>query len=75
MDAARRSRLPAGRQPYDPLNGFRVGAFVGGLLGAVATVVIGIASAWLVFVGGALGGVIGYSSEKRKMKRGPTERM
>jgi hypothetical protein len=62
-------RLPPGRQPYDPLNGLRVGALSGGLTGAVAAVVIGPVYAWLVLVGAVAGGAIGYWYERRSLRR------
>ena len=59
-------RLPPGRAPWDSLNGLRVGVFSGGLLGALATAVTDVSNAWLVLVGGAFGGVVGYWSERRR---------
>lgn len=58
--------LPPGRQPYDPLSGFRVGAIAGGLLGAVAVVATG--SGWFLLAGAITGGAVGYVSERRKLR-------
>jgi uncharacterized protein YcfJ len=67
MGAGSRTRLPQGHQPYDPLNGFRVGAMAGALLGALGVLVLGTGAIWLIFVGATGGGLIGYRSEKRKL--------
>ena len=63
-------RLPPGRQPYDPLNGLRVGALSGGLMGAIATFATGAGYAWLVLVGAGVGGAVGYWFERRSLRRG-----
>jgi len=60
------NRLPPGHQPYDPLNGLRVGAFAGALLGALVVVVSSFNAVWLVVVFAMIGGTIGYRSERRK---------
>ena len=60
-------RLPPGRQPYDPLTGFRVGAIAGALLGGLGVLAVGTGAIWLIFVGALGGGFIGYRSEKRKL--------
>jgi uncharacterized protein YcfJ len=69
VPATRRHRLPPGWQPYDLLNGLRVGALAGGLLGAIATVATSVTNVWLVFVGAAGGGAIGFWSERRSLRR------
>ncbi len=61
-----RPRLPAGRPPWDTLNGFRVGAFAGGILGALVMLVAGRSAFWVVLVGAAVGGAVGYWVERRK---------
>jgi uncharacterized protein YcfJ len=61
--------LPSGRQPYDPLNGLRVGALSGGLMGAVATATTSAGYAWLVLVGAVAGGATGYWYERRRLRR------
>ncbi len=67
MDTMPRDRLPPGVQPYDPLNGFRVGALAGALLGAIPTFVVG--SPWFVIGGSILGGIGGYLRERRRLLR------
>lgn len=61
-------RLPRGRQVYDTFNGARVGAIVGALLGAIVAAVTTPALAWVILVGAALGGVIGYLWERRTIR-------
>ena len=70
MGTPHRDRLPPGRQPYDPLNGLRVGALVGAFLGTAATAVSSVTSVWLVLVGAAIGGVIGYAVERQQSHQG-----
>jgi hypothetical protein len=60
------SRLPPGRQPYDMLNGFRIGALAGGLMGALGAAVTNTRVVWVVLVGAAAGAVIGYWTERRR---------
>lgn len=59
-------RLPAGRQPYDSLNGLRIGALVGGLVGAAVAAVARIP--WLILAGAAVGGGVGFWFERRKIR-------
>lgn len=66
MDAKRPFRVPPGRQLYDPLNGFRVGALAGGLLGALITAAT--RAPWFLLAGAAIGGAVGYLSERRKLR-------
>lgn len=61
------TRLPPGRQPYDPLVGLRVGALAGGLLGGVGAAITQIG--WLILVGGVAGAVAGYIVERSRMQR------
>jgi len=61
-------RLPPGRQPYDRLNGLRVGALVGAILGAIAAVPTGLL--WLIVPGAAVGGAAGWWYERRRSGRG-----
>lgn len=60
-------RLPPGRQPYDPLNGLRIGAIVGGVLGGLLAAVTRFV--WFLPAGATLGGTVGYWSERRKLGR------
>lgn len=57
--------LPPGRQPYDPLNGVRVGALAGALAGVVATAAT--RTTWFLLAGAVIGGAIGYLTERRKL--------
>lgn len=65
MDRMR--RLPAGTQPYDPLNGIRVGALVGGVIAAIVAVAIGFPSFWAALGGAVAGGVLGYRIERARL--------
>ena len=66
MDENNSSRLPPGRQPYDVLNGLRVGAFAGLALGAVAAAVTRIP--WLLLIGVVVGAIAGYLWERRRLR-------
>lgn len=57
--------LAAGVQPYDALNGARIGAFSGGVLGAVPSLVFGTGVSWLIVIGAVAGGVLGYVYVRR----------
>lgn len=59
-------RLPPGRQPYDSLVGLRVGAIAGGVLGAVAAVVL--TQPLLILAGALIGGAVGYLTERQKVR-------
>lgn len=61
-------RLPSGTQVYDTFNGARVGAIIGALLGAVITGLTSPGLAWLIPVGAALFGAIGYYTERRRVR-------
>lgn len=68
MDENQERRYPAGVQPYDWLNGIRIGAVTGGVLGVVPAIMSSGAFAWLV--GGAIvGGIVGYVWESRDEAR------
>lgn len=69
MDDSSPDRLPPGRQPYDPANGLRVGAFVGGLVGGGLTALLGTDQAWLVLAGAVLGGALGYGVERAELRQ------
>ena len=58
-------RPPSNPEPHDPLNGIRVGALIGGLFGALITALTSVANAWLVFIGAAVGAVVGYRSQRK----------
>jgi len=60
------SRLPPGRQPYDALNGLRVGAFAGLVLGATAAALTRIA--WFLLIGTIAGAIVGYAWERRRIR-------
>lgn len=61
--------MSAGRQPYDALNGLRIGAVAGALLGAIVALLVGQAMVWLILVAGAIGGFLGYRFERRQIDR------
>ena len=54
------------RSPWDPLNGLRVGALTGGVVGVLVSVGLSVTPLGPVLIGTIGGGVIGYRSEKRK---------
>lgn len=60
--------MPAGRQPYDALNGLRIGAMAGALLGALVALLIGTGMVWLIVSAGAIGGLAGYRFEQRQIE-------
>ena len=62
------ARYPEGHQPWDPINGMRVGSFTGALVGAGAALIVGSAFLWFIFGGAAVGGAIGYFEQKRKLR-------
>lgn len=55
-----------GRNPWDPINGLRVGGLAGGIVGTIPTIVWGPGMFWIVIAGAALGGAVGFWVEKRK---------
>ena len=69
MGPSRSRRYPPGGQPYDAANGLRVGVLAGGLAGAGVTALFGTGAVWAVFAGAAIGGVVGYVSERRRLRR------
>ena len=50
--------VPSGHEPDDPLNGIRVGALI--------TALTSVANAWLVFIGAAVGAIVGYRSQRKR---------
>ena len=57
--------LPPGRQPYDSLNGARIGALAGGVAGMAAAAIAG--QWWLVIAGVIAGGAVGHRSARRSL--------
>lgn len=72
MDESEDYRLPPGRQPYDVLNGLRIGALVGGIIGAIVMVLTSLDSLWVLLVGAAIGAVVGYLYERRRLNAART---
>jgi hypothetical protein len=61
--------LAPGVQPYDGLNGVRIGALVGGILGVVPIIwwpTLGFGS---MIAGAAVGGTLGYRWQRRDERR------
>lgn len=58
-------KLQEGHQLYDPVNGVRIGALSGALLGAAAVVVLGGDHPWLILVVGLVGAAMGYLVARR----------
>ena len=58
--------LRPGHQPYDRLNGIRVGGLAGALLGGLATWLFGVGFVWLVVALAAVGGAFGYLWERTR---------
>lgn len=68
MRDERHPKLPQGVQPYDRLNGLRIGALTGGVIALFPAIFLGGAPFWLV--GGALvGGLGGYVWDRRSHPR------
>jgi len=61
-------RFTPGRQPYDVLNGMRVGALVGVIVGAVVTAIWDL-GVWPILVGAIVVGAFGYGYERRAVER------
>jgi hypothetical protein len=66
MGEEKTDRLPPGRQPYDPLNGMRVGALAGGIVGAVIAGLTDLGF-WFVFLVAIVAAAVGYWTQKRKL--------
>lgn len=60
-------RFPAGRQPYDAMNGIRIGALAGGILGITATALLSFSTIWLMILGAIVGAAAGYRWERQKL--------
>ena len=61
-------RFPPGRQPYDVLNGMRIGALVGVILGAVITAIWDL-GVWPILIGAVVFGLVGFTYERRALER------
>jgi hypothetical protein len=66
MGEEKADRLPPGRQPYDPLNGLRVGALAGGIVGAVIAGLTDL-GLWFVFLTAIVAATVGYVTQRRKL--------
>ena len=66
MGEEQHDKLPPGRQPYDPLNGLRIGAIAGGIVGAVIAGLTDL-GIWFVFLTAIVAATIGYWTQKRKL--------
>lgn len=62
-----RRRLPAGRPPWDVWNATRIGLLTGGLLGVLGVTLVGSNDYWLALIVAAIGGLVGYLTERRKI--------
>ena len=69
MEKSERPRLAPGREPWDPVNGLRIGGFVGALTGAAISLTVSTGLVWLVPLLGIIGAAIGFWSEKRNQSR------
>lgn len=62
-----RAPLPPGKTPWDPVNGVRIGAIAGALVGGFVHLVLGVTI--LAIIGLALvGGAIGYAVERPRRR-------
>ncbi|MDJ0498802.1 MAG: hypothetical protein QNJ89_13295 [Acidimicrobiia bacterium] len=66
MSGEQQDKLPPGRQPYDPLNGLRIGALTGGIAGAIVAGLTGV-GIWFVFLTAIVAAAVGYWTQKRKL--------
>lgn len=64
----REKRYPAGRPPHDPINGLRIGAFAGGIMGILGSWLVASPNIVALLVGAVAGGAVGYVMEKRKQR-------
>ena len=64
--------FPPGVQPYDKLNGVRVGALAGGVLGAIPAWIFWPAFGW-VLGGAVIGGLAGYLYQRREQSQRSTD--
>lgn len=70
MSARPGRRIPRGMGPFETANGLRIGGFVGALVGAGLTALVGPSAAWLVLAGAVLGATVGYLVQRRRLRRG-----
>ncbi|MGI9603315.1 MAG: hypothetical protein ACR2QE_15625 [Acidimicrobiales bacterium] len=70
MARRRKTTLPTGTTPWDPLNGFRIGAMAGGLVSAGVVAATGAGGIGVVLGVALGGGAIGYWVEKRRITQG-----
>ncbi|MDH3706920.1 MAG: hypothetical protein OES57_12695 [Acidimicrobiia bacterium] len=64
---SRHDPLPPGKTPWDPVNGVRIGAIAGALVGGFVHLVLGITI--LAIIGLAvIGGAIGYAVERPRRR-------
>ena len=66
LTMSRDKTYPAGHPPHDPINGLRIGGLAGGVVGVLVVAAFDVAAFWLVLVFAAIGGGVGYLSEKHK---------
>ena len=68
MDATASSTQHGRMAVHDPINGLRVGALAGGLLGALVVALTSTAYVWIVLVFGLAGAAIGYVAERSRRR-------
>ena len=56
----------SGRPPHEAVNGLRIGALIGGVLGALVVWLFDVTSIWVVVAGAVIGGAYGYFSQRRE---------
>jgi len=64
-------RYPAGHPPHDAINGLRVGAFAGGIMGILGSWLVASPHLIALVVGAVVGGGVGYWTERRKAAAPP----
>ena len=62
-DKAHDAKYAPGHQPYDSLNGLRVGALAGAVVGVVLSLIFS-GAAWLILVAAVVGAVAGFVWER-----------
>ncbi len=61
-------RLPAGRPPWEPVNGMRVGGFAGLIVGTVVAVLVDTGALAFIIAFAVIGAVAGYVAASRRME-------